>query len=170
MAYIRSNTVCVYIGLARIIYIRCINDFNCREITKYTVKYGVYVRFWRTLCGRPRAKPPGSFRLLTLQKKSFPTQLSAPKTVEWLGRYAQFRGIGLFARGGGGGAWGWPCMYSTWEPYVRFGPTLHICLAVTLCQFIGCTWSYLVGCELVSKASLHSFTFPLLSPLVPHEV
>jgi hypothetical protein len=102
MAYIRSNTVCVYIGLARIIYIRCINDFNCREITKYTVKYGVYVRFWRTLCGRPRAKPPGSFRLLTLQKKSFPTQLSAPKTVEWLGRYAQFRGIGLFARGGGG--------------------------------------------------------------------
>jgi hypothetical protein len=38
-------------------------------------------------------------------KLSYPTQLTtqltAPKTVEWLGIYAQFKGIGLFARGGG---------------------------------------------------------------------
>jgi hypothetical protein len=37
---------------------------------------------------------------------SCPTQISAPKTVEWLGRYAQFRDIGPFARGEGGGCMG----------------------------------------------------------------
>jgi len=37
------------IGLARTIYIRCIYGIFGREITKYTVIYGVYVRFWPTL-------------------------------------------------------------------------------------------------------------------------
>jgi hypothetical protein len=54
--------------------------------------------------------PTGSFRLLSLQaskkKLSYPTQLSAPKTVEWLGRYAQFRGIGPICPGWGGGVHG----------------------------------------------------------------
>jgi hypothetical protein len=43
--------VCVYrcAGLARTIYIRCTyGDFD-REITKYTLIYGVYIRFWPTL-------------------------------------------------------------------------------------------------------------------------
>jgi len=43
--------MCVHIllGLARTIYIRCIYSFFGREITKYTVIYGVYIRFWPTL-------------------------------------------------------------------------------------------------------------------------
>jgi hypothetical protein len=40
---------------------------------------------------------------------SHPTQLSAPKTVEWLGRYAQFRGNGPICPGRGGGG----CMGTT---------------------------------------------------------
>ena len=52
------------------------------------------------------------------KKLSHPTQLSAPKTVEWLGRYAQFRGIGPICPGRGGGAWG--------RPFIRFSPTLLI--------------------------------------------
>ena len=31
------------------IYTRCVNDFSCTEITKITVIYGVYIRFWPTL-------------------------------------------------------------------------------------------------------------------------
>jgi hypothetical protein len=31
------------------IYIRCINGIFDREITKHTVKYGVYIRFWPNL-------------------------------------------------------------------------------------------------------------------------
>jgi hypothetical protein len=38
-----------YIGLARTIYIRLIYGIFGREITKYTVIYGVYIRFWPTL-------------------------------------------------------------------------------------------------------------------------
>jgi len=38
-----------YLGLARIIYILCIYGIFGREITKYTVIYGVYIRFWPTL-------------------------------------------------------------------------------------------------------------------------
>jgi len=40
----------VYVGLARTIYIRCIYGIFGREITKFTVIYGVYIRFWPTLC------------------------------------------------------------------------------------------------------------------------
>jgi len=39
----------VYLGLARTIYIRCIYGNFGREITKYTVIYGVYIWFWPTL-------------------------------------------------------------------------------------------------------------------------
>ena len=49
---IRSYTVYMYgsyIGLARTIYIRCTNGIFGRGITKYTVIYSVYVRFWPTL-------------------------------------------------------------------------------------------------------------------------
>ena len=38
-----------YIGLARTICIRCIYGIFGREITKYTVIYGVYIWFWPTL-------------------------------------------------------------------------------------------------------------------------
>ena len=41
--------VTVYLGLARTIYIRCIYAIFGGEITKYTVIYGVYIRFWPTL-------------------------------------------------------------------------------------------------------------------------
>jgi hypothetical protein len=37
------------VGLAKIIYTRCIYGDIGREITKYTVIYGVYIRFWPTL-------------------------------------------------------------------------------------------------------------------------
>jgi hypothetical protein len=35
--------------LARTIYIRCVYGIFGREITKYTVIYGAYIRFWPTL-------------------------------------------------------------------------------------------------------------------------
>ena len=38
-----------YVGLARTIYIRCIYSIFGREIIKYTVIYGVCIRFWPTL-------------------------------------------------------------------------------------------------------------------------
>jgi len=37
------------VGLARTIYIRCIYGVFGREITKYTVIYIAYIRFWPTL-------------------------------------------------------------------------------------------------------------------------
>jgi len=39
----------MWIGLARTIYIRCMYGVFSREITKYTVIYGVNIRFWPTL-------------------------------------------------------------------------------------------------------------------------
>jgi hypothetical protein len=39
----------LYLGLARTIYIWCIYNIFGREITKYTVIYGAYIRFWPTL-------------------------------------------------------------------------------------------------------------------------
>jgi len=44
-----------------ILYIRCIFGIFGREITKYTVIYGVYIQFWpslQTCCGSYRANPP----------------------------------------------------------------------------------------------------------------
>ena len=38
-----------YVGLAITTCIWCIHGILGREITKYTVVYGVYVRFWPTL-------------------------------------------------------------------------------------------------------------------------
>jgi len=35
----------LFVGLARTIYLRCIYGIFSREITKYTVIYGVYIRF-----------------------------------------------------------------------------------------------------------------------------
>ena len=43
---------CLLVKLARTIYIRCIYGIFCREFTKYTVIYGVYIRFWPTLFTR----------------------------------------------------------------------------------------------------------------------
>ena len=40
---------CTYVGLARTIYIRFMYCIFGREITKYTVIYGAYIRFWPTL-------------------------------------------------------------------------------------------------------------------------
>jgi len=37
-----------FVGLARTKYIRCIHGIFGREITKYTVIYAVYIRFWPT--------------------------------------------------------------------------------------------------------------------------
>jgi len=45
----RSFVSCRWIGFARIIYIRCVYGIVGREITKYTVIYGAYIRFWPTL-------------------------------------------------------------------------------------------------------------------------
>ena len=46
---IQPNHGHTYVLLARTIYIRCIYGIFGRKITKYTVIYGVYVRFWPTL-------------------------------------------------------------------------------------------------------------------------
>ena len=45
----RTDKLTTYIGLARTIYMRCIYGIFGREITKYTVIYGVHIRFWPTL-------------------------------------------------------------------------------------------------------------------------
>jgi len=37
------------VGLARTIYIQCIYGIFGREITKYTIMYSAYIRFWPTL-------------------------------------------------------------------------------------------------------------------------
>ena len=52
LSFVHPNSVsrdekCV--GLARTIYIRCVNGILGKEITIYTVIYGVYIRFWPTL-------------------------------------------------------------------------------------------------------------------------
>jgi len=45
----------ITLGLARTVYIRCIYGIFCRELTKYTVVYGVYIRFGQPLifCSPP---------------------------------------------------------------------------------------------------------------------
>jgi hypothetical protein len=48
-AYNHRTDICICIELARIMYIWCIYSTFGREITKYTVKYGVYIRSWPTL-------------------------------------------------------------------------------------------------------------------------
>jgi hypothetical protein len=45
----QNRTYALFLGLARTIYIRCIYGILGREITKYTVIYGVCIRFWPTL-------------------------------------------------------------------------------------------------------------------------
>ena len=40
---------CIYVGLAKTIYIWCAYGILGREITKYMFIYGVYIRFWLTL-------------------------------------------------------------------------------------------------------------------------
>jgi hypothetical protein len=44
-----------WIGLARAIYIRCMYGIFGRKITKYTVIYGVHIRFWPILHTRAHA-------------------------------------------------------------------------------------------------------------------
>ena len=48
--YVKCTWPSACIGLARTVYIRCIYDIFGREITKYTVIYGVHTQFWPTLC------------------------------------------------------------------------------------------------------------------------
>jgi hypothetical protein len=52
IVFAQANTFCmktICIGLARTIYIRFKYGIFGREITKYTVIYGVYLGFWPTL-------------------------------------------------------------------------------------------------------------------------
>jgi len=46
---LKTRAIRLYTGLARTIYIRSIYGIFGREITKYSVIYGVYIRFWPTL-------------------------------------------------------------------------------------------------------------------------
>jgi hypothetical protein len=59
--HVRMHTICgIYkpaehylgacVGLTRTIYIQCVYGIFGREITKNTVIYGVYMRFWQNLC------------------------------------------------------------------------------------------------------------------------
>ena len=47
LSFATHNSKCL--GLAKTIYIQCIHGNFGREITKYTVIYCVYIRFWPTL-------------------------------------------------------------------------------------------------------------------------
>jgi hypothetical protein len=40
----------IHMVLANPVFIRCMYGLFGREITKYTVIYGVHIRFWPTLC------------------------------------------------------------------------------------------------------------------------
>jgi len=44
-----SEKFAAFLGLARTIYVWCTNDCFGREITKYTVIYGVSIQLWPTL-------------------------------------------------------------------------------------------------------------------------
>ena len=44
-----ASAIYTQVGLARTIYIQCIYGIFGREITRYTVIYGVCIRFWPTL-------------------------------------------------------------------------------------------------------------------------
>ena len=71
----RTCTPCI--GLARTIYIRCMYGIFGRGITKYTVIYDVYIRFWPTLAMYVRMfyrilpKLPHTHRIYTDVKKVF---------------------------------------------------------------------------------------------------
>ena len=45
----KESQLHTYVGLERTTYIRCIYVIFGRQITKYTVIYGVFIRFWPTL-------------------------------------------------------------------------------------------------------------------------
>jgi len=47
--HVQVGISCSFLGLARTIYIRCIHGIYGKEITKYTVIYGVCAQFWPTL-------------------------------------------------------------------------------------------------------------------------
>jgi len=47
--FVDSSIYNILVGLDRTIYIRCVYGIFGREITIYTVIFGVYIRFWPTL-------------------------------------------------------------------------------------------------------------------------
>ena len=49
----------ISVGLAKTIYIRCVYGCFGSEITKYTVIYGVDIRFWPTLNKRCQVRAAG---------------------------------------------------------------------------------------------------------------
>ena len=67
----RAHSKRSQLGLARSICIRCISVFLGREITKYTVIYGVYVRSWPTL-------------LSANYVAFFAASVRAPEALSWL--------------------------------------------------------------------------------------
>jgi len=48
-AVVALHKIKVLIGLAQILYIRCIYGIFGRKIINYSVIYGAYIRFWPTL-------------------------------------------------------------------------------------------------------------------------
>jgi hypothetical protein len=64
--------MCSCVGLARTIYMRCIYGAFGREITKYTVIYIVYTRFWPTLLTWLGLMPAHAFRAHILVSRRFP--------------------------------------------------------------------------------------------------
>ena len=68
---------CAYAGLARAVYTRCIYSIFGREVTKNAVIYGVYMRFWPTLCTRSSGQVRGY-----MKSKDSPSTSSQVKTVQ----------------------------------------------------------------------------------------
>ena len=48
--YVSRSPFEIWLGLDRTMCIQCIHGIFRREIVKYMVKYGVFIRFWPTLC------------------------------------------------------------------------------------------------------------------------
>jgi hypothetical protein len=65
------------VGLARTIHIQCTYGICGREITKYTVIYGVYIQFWPTL----RMCPPYRFEFSWYNDSSSPESSKVPAHV-----------------------------------------------------------------------------------------
>ena len=104
--------VCVCVCLASQGRVR--QQHHCHPANECVCVYGCASARIR-VCEATHWVFPPAFSAVKLRKQlSYPTQLSALKTVEWLGRYAQFRGTGPNCPGRGGG-----CMGTTTYIYAR---------------------------------------------------
>jgi hypothetical protein len=129
----------VQLGLARTIYIRLINGIFGREITKYTVIYGVYIRFWPTLCTTLSTRVYNDASRLCRVGQNHIYMVYIQYFWQGITKYTVVHGV-----------------------YIRFWPTLRLCpsLAFSIGQMHQCMSSmhdntHAVTLTRTSKSSLH---------------